>query len=164
MSVLKAHCRGISLSGSVATMEKTYAFDSGLSTVMRSKLECFKSIAFMRCYTELALIFFFFFPFAEILKRQNSAFESEKNSFDRLIAFVIIVWKKSQYLQNKQIPSWLVRFCDLCHSLVVKNCKQTSERCSLVLKPTMKSYLPLSHSCFVTITLEFPALLLRTSK
>ena len=69
-------------------MEKTYAFDSGLSTVMRSKLECFKSIAFMRCYTQLALIFF---PFAEILKRQNSAFESEKNSFDRLIAFVIIV-------------------------------------------------------------------------
>lgn len=60
LSVLKAHCRGISLSRSVATMEKTYAFDSGLSTVMRSKLECFKSIAFMRCYTQLALIFFSF--------------------------------------------------------------------------------------------------------
>ena len=58
---------------------------------MRSKLECFKSIAFMRCYTHLALIFFLFFPFAEILKRQDSAFESEKNSFYRLIAFVIIV-------------------------------------------------------------------------
>ena len=153
MSVLKAHWRGISLSRSVATMEKTYAFDSGLSTVMRSKLECFKSIAFMRCYTQLALIFFFL-----LLKfwKDKTQLLSRKKTHLIILSLLSLLFERnhSTYKINKYLHGWFAFAIFVIHLLWrIANKRVSGAHSSLNqlwshIYPYLIHVLLQAHSCF----------------